>query len=437
MKPTRKETLLKYSSMKPHPPLKQYKRPTIAGNYDAQQTPFGYRLGAGGSGCLTVFGFIFFFPGFYFLASLLQLTSTKTPAPLSGEWFGLLLLAVAFTIFGSVLAFYRSTTEIDFKRQEIRILRGIFSVRIIDRFPLSDFNSIIITRELLQNADSDDEIVYRVLMNATSGRHFVLANYRILADSVRLAVEIGARCGLKVFDKTTATHLELTTQDTIQKLDTESSSILPVLDLKATQFIWDGNMSSLSQLWAGQLHGMNIYKIVYPKFLGRRLIPLIMGVGFFIYLFGWRIDKVSVEIFSGFFDGAFMTSAETFFSTIFGSLFVIFLIYAPAISLLIAVLSKSQYAIIGVMSSGLYLEDPKKIDALTLSYDKIKSLDIKTADKSEGRKQWKWEKRNNFIALRSGDKYYEIAKGLDFNQLQKIAGEISQRMLRKTPHDMS
>jgi hypothetical protein len=157
-----------------------------------------------------------------------------------------------------------------------------------------------------------------------------------------------------------------------------------------------------------------------------------MGMGFFIYLFGWRIDKVSVEIFSGFFDASFTTSAEIFFSTIIGSFFVILLIYAPAISLLIAALSKPQSSIIGILSSGLYIEGAKKSEVLTLPYDKIKSLDIKTAHKVEGHKQWKLEKRNNLIALRFGDKYYEIAKGLDLNQLQKIAGEISQRMLRKS-----
>jgi hypothetical protein len=417
--------------MQPHHSLKQHRRRTNIGNYDAQQTPFGYRLGEGGRGCLAIFGFIFLLPGLYLLASLFQITPTKTPEALSGEWFGLLLFAVAFSIFGSALGFYRSFTEIDFKKQEIRISKGIFVAKIAESLPLSDFNSIVITREVSPNTESDDEFVYPVRLNAKNGRHCILANYSRLEDSIKLAVEVGARSGLKSYDKTTAAELELTTHDTNQKLDTDMSS--PVLDLRDTQFIWDGNIASLSQLWTGQLHGMPIYKIVYPKHLGRRLIPLAMGMGFFIYLFGWRIDKVSVEIFSGFFDASFTTSAEVFFSTIFGSLFVIFLIYAPAIGVLIGALSKPQYSVIGIISSGLYIGGTKKSEVLTLSYDKIKSLDIKTANKIEGQKQWKLEKRNNLIALRFGDKYYEIAKGLDLNQLQKIAGEISQRMLRKAP----
>lgn len=428
--------------MQPYSFSKQRNQPLNVRDYDAQPTSFGYRLGSGGRGCLTIFGFFFLIPGLYLLASLFQFTPTKTPEPFSGEWFGLFLLVLAFSIFGSALSFYRSFTEIDFKKQEIRILKGVFSAKVTERFPLNDFYSIIVTREVSQSADSDDEIIYPVRLNAKSGRNFVLANYLILADSIKLAVEIGARCGLKAYDKTTPAEIELTTQDTTQKLETEASST--VLDLKDIQFIWDGNLTSLSQLWTGQRHGMPIYKIIYPKFLGGKLVPLVMGVGFFIYLFGWRIDKVSVEIFGGFFDDAFITSPEVFFSTIFGSLFVIFLVYAPAISLLIATLSKPKYVVIGILSSGLYMDDPfgiasrkhfppQKIKSLTVYYEKIKRLDIKTADKSQHRKQWKWEKRNNYIAIRFGNKYYEIANGLNLNQLQKIAEEISQRMLRNSP----
>lgn len=426
-------------------PIIQRKRATNIGHYDVKQTPFGLRLGEGPKGCLAIFGLFFAVPAIFMLAALSkQFPSIKGPELGTLEWAGLFILALAFAAFATGMMFYRHATEVDFRKREIRVMNGLFTAKSRDRFLFDDFENISVLREIARDSDSDDYVIYPVKMNSKTGHNVTLANYIRLEDSIRLAVEIAERSGLKAFDTTTETRLPLTTSDTTQSQNTPALTGNPLPDIGNVTYTWDNNSTSLSRLSVGQYHGLPAYRVTYPKPYGGALIGTGFGIGFYIYLFGWRIDETIVKIFEGFSDPRFPNSAEVFFSTLFGAAFTLFLVYIPLIRLVLLLLRPPYSALIVTTERGLYLHDPKRawpnmkasnerFSHMTIPYGDIKSLDIKTAQTPKSRKQWKIEKRENFIAIRAGNKLYEIAYGLDWEQLNRIATEIQKRMLR-TPN---
>ena len=409
--------------------------------YDLKEISYGFRLGEGQAGCLKVMGMIFMTPGIFMLLALFQLISVKTPPPQSVEWLGLLGLALAFLCFGLFMGFYRSYTDIDLRRREVRAMSGLFSMQQKDRYALDDVKELGISRMVVPDSDGPDDVVFPVNMLSDKGHNFVLGYYRDMADAMRVAVTIAGRLGVKVYDTTVAARPEITAADILrQAAKTWGDAVPAAYSTQGLPFVWDGNNNSLSQLLTAAANGVNFYRVEYPKYLLPRFFVVVFAWGFYINFFGWRIDQSIVEIFSGYFDHLFFSSVEIFFTTIIGSAFALFLIVAPLLSFIYLALRPARYIFIGVGGNGLYLHDPTPLrlkrrnfrteaNNLLIRYADIKGLDIKIKKARKDGKQWKIEKVDNFIALRVGTDFYEIACGLEREQLEIIARDIRNHMM--------
>lgn len=415
-------------------------KPLIPVNcYNLLTTESGFRLDDVQRGCLRLFGIIFMLPGAFILASLFKFTSTKTPEYGSLEWTGLLILGLAFVTFGLVLALYRSYIDIDLKNREVRVMQGIWRAKRGESFPLDSLEKLTVSRIVNTNSDASDGVSFPVTLVALNGHNFSIGYYVHIADALRIAAVISTRLGLKAYDTTVKPHIEITSADIQGREkfgDSSLSANLSNYNIRGLSFKWDGRTESLSRLSTARRDGIIFYKIEYPKLLLRELVVLLFFTGAFISFLGWRIDQAIPEILGGFFDPLFLQSAEVFFTTVFGSFFLLFLT-APIISAVIKFLLPPAYALVGVGASGLYLHDPspKKLSYfpepyknLLIRYADIKGIDIKIKKPSRTSKLWKIEKLDNFITLRTGTKIYEIGSGLDHEQLLTILEKIKPHL---------
>ena len=415
---------------------------TSLSNYNLESTSSGFRLKASQLGCMRIFGVMFLLPGIFIVAALFQLIDVKTPAYGTGEWAGLFLLGLAFGGFGAAITFYRSYILIDLRTRKAIYMWGIFKVRERETFSLDNVSEMIISRTIIPNSDGPDYVAFAVIFLSKNGHNFEVGYYRKMADAIRVAVPITRRMGLKVFDATVNGRPEITAEDMNDRgTVTGDASTLSRYDFQGLSFKWDGHSESLSRLLKVNQGGISFFKIVYPKLITQRTVVTLFGVIFFVYFFGWRLDQIIPQIFSGFFDPNFLHSPEIFFTSIIGSAFVLFLL-GPVLGLITIILKSAPYAILGVGNDGLYIHDPKarsmgrryhrkSTKHLLVRYADILSIDIQTAEKKFGRqKVWKWEKSNNFIALRIGTEFYEVGNGLDRAQLEMIANEIKLHLLR-------
>lgn len=403
--------------------------------YNLLTTQSGFRLDDVQKGCLRLFGIIFMLPGIFILASLFEFTSAKTPEYGSLEWAGLLILGLAFAAFGLTLGLYRSYIDIDLKSREVRVMKGLWHAKKDESFPLDGLEKLTVSR--MVNADSDglDNIVFPVTLVALNGHNFSIGYYVHMADALRIAAVISTRLGIKAYDTTVKPHIEITSADIQNKEKVEDSSPpanLSNYNIRGLSFKWDGHTESLSRLSTAHRDGIDFYKIEYPKFLLRDFVISLVFMGAFLSFFGWRIDQAISEILEGFYNPLFLQSAEVFFTTAFGSIFILFLI-GPIISAIIKSLFPPAYALVGVGMSGLYLHDPnpKRLSHrpepcknLLIRYADVKGMDIKTKKAPRESKLWKIEKFDNFITLRTGTKLYEIGAGLDHEQLVTILEKI-------------
>jgi hypothetical protein len=415
-------------------------RPLIPINcYNLSTTESGLRLEDSQRGCLHLLGVIFTLPGIFVLASLFKFTNTKTPEYGSLEWAGLLILGLAFSAFGLALGLYRSYIDIDLKSREIRVMKGIWRTKKDEFFPLEGLEKLTVSRMVNMDSDSSDNIVFPVTLVALNGGNFSIGYYVHIADALRIAAVISTRLGLKAYDTTVKPHIEITAadiQDREKVRDSSPSANLSNYNIQGLSFEWDGHTESLSRLFTAHRDGVIFYKIEYPRFLLREFAISLVFMGAFISFFGWRIDQAASEILGGFFDPLFLQSAEVFFTTIFGSIFVLFLV-GPIISATVKSLCPPAYALVGISMSGLYLHDPnpkrlnyrpESYQNLLIRYADIKGVDIKIKESGGKSKLWKIQKFDNFIALRAGTKLYEIGAGLDHKQLLTILEKIKSHL---------
>ena len=312
-------------------------------------------------------------------------------------------------------------------------------------FPVGDIKELFISRMSVPTSDGPDDIVFAVMFLKTSGQDFPVGYYREMSEALRVSTEIAARMGLKIFDTTVdgrpEVNMSITRETTSGDQDgnfaPEPSSRYAYQN---APFKWDGYTASLSKLYTAKQNGVSFYKIQYPKFLIHRAIIALFGAGFIFYFFGWSIDTAIPKIFGGYLNPEFFTSVEVFFTTIFGTFFILFL-FCPIINVIVRAILPAKYCIVGVGSDGLYLHAPKAFrmgrrhkrkpfSHQLVRYTDIQGMDIKAKTETKDRKVWKSEKVNNFIGLRVGTDFYEVGCGLDMHQLQLIADDIKMHIRR-------
>lgn len=406
----------------------------ISRQYDAKKMPFGLRFGESQRGCLQVFGSFFLLPGICIITILLGLfPTTKYPEVFSGEWFGLMGLGVAFAGFGTFMVFYRDFMEVDAKKLEIRRMSGLFIPKLKARYDVTGFKDILLTRQIDSDSDGDTQIVFHLMMTSKDGQNVSLGGYSFLENAIQVGLDIAGHTGLKFFDATVNGRRELTLND-ISKPQLQVKDDLARYDTRGAVFKWDNHVQSLSRLYTAQHNGQRYYKIADSKYLIMRLVMITFSYGFFIYFIGWDLRKILNELVDGFMSPQLFTSVEVFFTTMLLSFWTLFLIVLPFFMMVRAVFLPAPYSIIGVAQSGLYLRIPKSISVrrgdrkriltdVLLRYQDIHGIEIKAKDY-----KWKAQKIENFIGLRAGAEFYELASGLDKEQLEMIAADIKTHL---------
>lgn len=406
----------------------------VSHQYDAKIMPFGLRFGESQRGCLQVFGLFFLLPGLCIItASLGLFPTTKYPEIFSGVWFALMALGLAFAGFGMFMVFYRDFIDVDAKKLEIRMMRGLFIPKLKTRYAMTEFKEILLTRQINQNADSEDDVVFNLMMIAKNGQNLSMGGYSFLGNAIQVGLEIAGYSGLKFFDATVGARRELTLGD-IQKLQPQMPDDMTRYDMRGATFKWDEHIQSLSRLYIAQHNGNRFYKIEYPKRLVMRLVVSIFSYGFFMHFIGWNLVKLLNELADGFMSPHLFTSAEVFFTTMMLSFWTLFLIVLPLVMMIRALVFPAPFTIVGIGQGGLYLSIPKGVTArrsnkkrtlteIVLRYQDIHGIEIKAKDY-----KWKAQKIENFIALRSGTEFYELASGLDKEQLEMIAADIKTHL---------
>jgi hypothetical protein len=412
----------------------------LISQFNLETTPFGFRLHTHKVGCFRVFGVFFLLPGLLMLAALFELIEVKSPPHGTIEWIVLFLLGLAFSGGGLALSLYRSYILIDTRLQKVIKQEGLFRLKNSDEVSLQQITEIIISRTIITDSDGPDYVAFPIILQAKNGHNFTLGEYHEMNDAIKVAIPIASRLGLKVFDSTIDGKPEIKTYQADKNEDLRQDTISSKYNYHDLNFKWDGHDNSLSRLLIANARGIIFYKIEYPNFIISRLIVALFSLGFFISFFGWKIHETVPEVLSGFWHDNFLTSPEVFFSTIFGTIFILFLL-TPVLLVPITWLRPRKFSIIAVGSDGLYLHDPhaltmgrktlgKPIQNQLHRYSDIIGMDLKTKKQNRSRKTWKWEKRDNFIGLRVGQEFYELAVGLDKEQLEIIANSIKPHMLR-------